>query len=339
MVNARVHTRGETPGLGGLAPSPSARRPSGMRLTTAGQPVELVLADLGTQALVRMRPLDMGHVAALAEVPQRWPAIVVARRSMRVLDGLHRVAAARRLGMKTIAATLFEGDENEAFVLAVRSNSDQGLPLSLPERTRAARQMLGFSPQRSDRAIGEICGLDHKTVSRLRSEAPPSGGDPHLDARVGRDQRSRPVDVASLRSRIAAAVSETPNHSLRQIAHRVGTSPETVRDVRARLARGESPIPLGARPVARNTPSPRPHRAALPKWATDSACRAEPGRAEFASWFDAGARSIDWPRFVDVVPLSRAYSIADQARTYAEAWRSFAEALESRTRGGTSRTR
>jgi ParB-like chromosome segregation protein Spo0J len=310
-----------------------SRQRSGIRLAVSRTPVELALADLHTEALVRLRPIDTAHVAALAEVRHLWPPIVVAARTMNVLDGVHRVAAAHRLGLTTLPGELFEGDDNEAFVAAVRSNTEHGLPLSLAERSRAARKVLGFSPERSDRAIGEICGLDHKTVSRLREEANrPSGANPQSDVRVGRDQRTRPVDVAMLRSRIAAAITEAPGESLRQIARRVGASPETVRDVRARLARGENPVPAGARPLAGPLPLPISKPVALPRWSTDSACRAAPGTAEFAAWFDAGGRSVEWARYVGVVPLSRAYSIADQARRYAEAWRSFAEALEARTR-------
>jgi ParB-like chromosome segregation protein Spo0J len=330
MVDAGINTTQDA-----LAPqhSRATRARSGIRLATSRTPVELALADLHTEALVRLRPVDPAHVAALAEVRHLWRPIVVATRTMNVLDGVHRVAAARRLGLTHLAGELFEGDDNEAFVTAVRSNTEHGLPLSLAERSRAARKMLGFSPQRSDRAIGEICGLDHKTVSRLREElVRPSGENPQSDVRVGRDQRTRPVDVATLRSRIAAAIAETPNESLRQIARRVGASPETVRDVRARLARGESPVPLGALHVAGPVTLPRSRPVSLPTWSADSACRAAPGTVEFAAWFDAGSRSLEWPGFVDIVPLSRAYSVADQARTYAEAWRSFAEALEARTR-------
>jgi hypothetical protein len=309
-----------------------SHRRGGIRLAASRGPVELALADLHSEALVRIHPIDAGHVAMLAEVPHRWPPIVVSARTMQVLDGLHRVAAARSLGLKTIAGELFEGNDNEAFVVAVRGNTEQGLPLSLAERTRAATKVLGFSPERSDRAIAEICGLDHKTVGRLREETlRPSGENPQSDVRTGRDRRSRPVDVATLRNRIAAAVLESPGESLRQIARKVGASPETVRDVRARLARGESPIPAGMQPITEIIFTPPTKTVTLPKWSADSACRAEPETAEFAAWFDAAGQSVEWVRYVDRVPLSRAYSVADQARTYAEAWRAFAEALEART--------
>jgi ParB-like chromosome segregation protein Spo0J len=304
-----------------------------LRLASSRGAVDFRVADLRIEPLVRLGPLDAGHVAALAEVPDQWPPIVVAAVSMIVLDGVHRVAAARRLGLTSIAGHLFTGDDDEAFVLAVRGNAEHGLPLSLAERSRAARRLLERSPERSDRAIGQICGLDHKTVGRLRGgPRRPSGDSPHSDVRVGRDRRSRPIDIAGLRTRIAAAVSEAPEESLRHIAKRVGASPETVRDVRARLSRGDDPVPTGARAAALPLLPAAPASVPLPAWAADSACRSASEAAAFAAWFDAGARAVEWKKFVDAVPLSRAYEIADQARTYAESWRGFAEALERRTR-------
>jgi hypothetical protein len=208
------------------------------------------------------------------------------------------------------------------------------LPLSLAERSWAARRLLSSQPDRSDRATAAICGLDHKTVARLRDQVrSPSGEIPRSDVRIGRDHRARPIDAAGLRIRIAAALADAPEESLRQIAHRVGASPETVRDVRARLARGDDPVPSGARHVA-DPPLPPPPPVVWPAWAADTACRSVPDAAEFGAWFDQGAASLDWRRFVEVVPLSRVYEIADQARAYADAWRHFAEALERRTRQG-----
>ncbi|HLG66245.1 MAG TPA: hypothetical protein VKV36_00070 [Acidimicrobiales bacterium] len=305
---------------------------TGLRLSATDEAVELRVGALRAEPLVRLGPVDSGHVAALAEVPDRWPPILVAARTMFVLDGVHRVAAARRLGLERIAGTFFEGDDDDAFAAAVERNAAHGLPLSMAERNRAARCLLALSPGRSDRAIAEICGLDHKTVARLRATGRPGGEDPRAAVRIGRDRRARPLDAAALRTRIAAVVVEAPKESLRQIARRVGASPETVRDVKARLARGDDPVPHSAQPAPLLPPPAPDPLPALTSWSRDSACRSATGAAEFASWFDSGARSLEWPRFVDAVPLSRVYPVADQARLYADAWRSFADALEHRTR-------
>ncbi|MFE3193073.1 ParB N-terminal domain-containing protein [Nocardia sp. NPDC059240] len=104
----------------------------------------------------------------LTESSTPLPAIIVHRRTMRVVDGAHRLAAAKELGHETIAVRFFDGSENEAFVLAVHANIAHGLPLSLAERKAAARRLVLSHPQWSDRLIADVAGLSHKTVSAER---------------------------------------------------------------------------------------------------------------------------------------------------------------------------
>ena len=281
-----------------------------------------------------MRPLDEGHVTVLAEIAERWPPILVSAGSMLVLDGAHRVAAARKLGLTSIDAVLFDGDDRDAFAEAVQRNNAHGLPLTLAERRNAAARILDEHAEWSDRAIAQICALDHKTVGKIRGRdgnRRPSGELHQLAERVGRDGRRRPVNPLALRTRILEALAQEPGASLRAIARRVGASPETVRDVRARLGRGEDPVPAGLRTRRREPRPPVELPAQLrARWAQDNAFRSDPQRAEFASWFDdknVGRESLG---YVPVVPLSRVYEVVEQARVRAEIWRSFAQRLELR---------
>lgn len=295
--------------------------------------VSVLVADLQPGPAVRRQPLDHSHVAALAELPERWPPILVSSGTMAVVDGMHRVAAARHLGLLSMRARIFEGNDHEALIEAVRANVTHGLPLRLDERTGAARQILAGSPDRSDRAIAEICGIDHKTVARLRATLATSADSPAPVTRMGRDHRVRPVNAAELRDRIVAALAETPGASLRKIAQRVGASPETVRKVQALQAQSHDPQTATPTSPARAPESaPWSAIATPPAWAVDTACQARPDAAEFAAWFDAAAASGEWARYVQAVPLSRIYEVSDQARAYARSWVAFADAVEGRTR-------
>ena len=60
----------------------------------------------------------------------------------------------------------------------------------------------------------------------------------------------------------------------------------------------------------------------------DAAFSSRVDGAEFAAWFDQGAISDDWYRWVGAVPLSRVYEVADDARARASYWGKFAEAIE-----------
>lgn len=123
------------------------------------------------------------HVRLLAETESPLPAIIVHRTTMRVIDGVHRLQAARTQGWPTIAVKYFDGTDDEAFALAVQANVSHGLPLSLVERKAAARKLVASHPQWSDRLIASVIGLSHKTVGVERRR---SGGEStRLNSRVG----------------------------------------------------------------------------------------------------------------------------------------------------------
>ncbi|MCD9878915.1 ParB/RepB/Spo0J family partition protein [Streptomyces guryensis] len=120
---------------------------------------------------------------------------------MRVIDGMHRLEAARIRGERTVRARFFEGSEEEAFILAVETNTKHGLPLTLADRKAAALRIVTARPDLSDRAVAAKVGLAHKTVGAIRRS---SGEIPQLAARVGRDGRVRSV-VRSGRDERAAS--------------------------------------------------------------------------------------------------------------------------------------
>jgi ParB-like chromosome segregation protein Spo0J len=287
-----------------------------------GDVVLVPLARLTMKPSYREAGVNQDHVERLVGLGGRWPPILVHQDNGLVIDGAHRVVAARQLRLERIAASLFCGDPDEALIEFVRRNVYHGLPLTLRERKRAASQVLLARPEWSDRRIAEICALSPKTVGRLRLAVPdcPSTEIPQLDTRtrVGRDNRSRPVNSASVRARVIEAIEEQPGASLRSVAAAAGVSPETVRIVRMNMNRP------AAEAVA--FPAPREEAPVIRDLAVAS-CDAE----DFDAWFDRTAVSADdrWHR-ADMVPLSRAYEVADEARRRSEAWLEFAKSLEAR---------
>lgn len=284
--------------------------------------VMVAVGDLAITPSFRETGVTHEHVAHLVAMRGHWPPILVARRDGLVIDGVHRVAAARLLGLARIEAVLFDGGAEEALIEFVRRNVYHGLPLTLGERKRAAARILVAQPAWSDRRIAELCAISPKTVARLRPNAPrrPTEESSHLDirSRIGRDNRCRPVDSASARSRIAEEIRARPDASLRAIAATVGVSPETVRSVRMSLQCAHD-VDAGSRQI--ETP-----------WKDDAAILSSDDGEDFVAWFDRTAMTEDdvWRR-VDAVPLSRVYEIADEARRRATAWTQFARTLEARS--------
>lgn len=83
--------------------------------------------------------LNDDHCRMLAATADALPPVVVHSRTMRVVDGNHRVRAAVLSGRQEIAARMFEGSADEAFVLAIRLNTVHGRGLLLPARTARRR--------------------------------------------------------------------------------------------------------------------------------------------------------------------------------------------------------
>ena len=298
-------------------------RPSG------DQVVEVALSALRPADSPRTSGEDQAHVRTLAETDAELPPILVHRASMRVIDGAHRIAAARLRGAYTIRARFFDGDDAAAFLLAVKSNVLQGLPLTLAERKLAAQRIVRSHPQWSDRAIAAVAGLDHKTVGSIRRCL--IGEIPQSVKRIGRDGRARPVDNSEGRTKAGQLIAEFPHASIRQIAQTVGMSTATVQDVRKRVLGGSDPVPARAAQPRREQVTELPRqsggrdRAAIIKaLRTDPSLRfTDSGRA-LLRWLDACAAPADWDALVNSLPPHAASLVAEVAQSFATQWQQFA---------------
>ena len=286
---------------------------------------------------LRAGGLNVAHVAALAEVSEGWPPIVVTEDNV-LVDGHHRVAAAQQLGLDRIAAVVFKGSRADAYVEAVRSNISHGMPLTLSERRRAGAQILAVHPTWSDRRIAGCCGLSAKTIKRLRESSPARSRavDRGQRADTGRDgscptgRRRRPP------ASIVAELERYPDASLRTIAASVGASPETVRSVRNQLrADGENPnVPLEPASERRRAHGVAPANAMTVGSRSARTSRSRPERTARASPRGSTRSSVRrsdlWDQ-AEAVPLSRVYVVADECRRRAKFWEDFADTVESRS--------
>jgi ParB-like chromosome segregation protein Spo0J len=189
----------------------------------------------------RLNGEDKAHIARLAETETPLPPILVDRRTMRVIDGMHRLMAVSLQGRETIDVRFFDGNDADVFLRAVEENVAHGLPLSQADRRTAAERIIASHPHMSDRAIAHSVGLAAKTVAGIRKGS--SEETSQSNVRVGRDGRVRPMDSGAGRRRAAELLAQRPDASLRDVARAAGVSPATVLDVRQRLERGESPVP------------------------------------------------------------------------------------------------
>ncbi|MBF6052924.1 hypothetical protein GO002_13655 [Streptomyces eurocidicus] len=315
------------------------------------------VSDLFLADSPRVDGVVEGHVRKLAGLETPLPPIVVQRHTMRVIDGMHRLLAAKRRGAERLPVQFFDGSDEEAFLLAVRLNAQHGLPLSRADRRAAASRFIASHPEWSDRRVAATTGLSAATVGSIRKRSTDETA--QLTARTGRDGKARPLRPAEGRLRAAELIKERPESSLRQIAAAAGVAPATVRDVRERLRQGRDPVPdklrnldgADRRPSATAGPATRTRsatgvRAAAvtdpggtnplpdgPSTAVDSLRRdpslrfSEAGR-ELLRLLTVNAMPREsWEQLAAAVPAHRRDVCASLAREHARRWAAFSDLL------------
>jgi len=302
------------------------------------------------------------HVQLLAGVAgsAELPPILVQERSGRVIDGMHRLEAARQRGNTDIDACLLDCTDDEALVLAIRSNTLHGLPLSKADRICGAKRVLVAHPDWSDRTIAGVAGLSAKTVASLRNRSTDEAQ--FHGKRLGRDGKRRPVSAGEGRLRAAEYIHAHPEAPLRQVAREADVSLGTVHDVRARIRQGMDPegnrrlapaeriadrgahrVPTGGpagRPISINRGQLQRHddgdvpsswSSISAKLAGDPAIRYTEGGKEFLRWMALRAEHIDeWRELIDAIPDHWLGGIASVAETISEEWGQFAVRLRGR---------
>jgi ParB-like chromosome segregation protein Spo0J len=348
---ARTAQLGNSPGHMGQFvpyPIPDGESDSGPRRGVVSIS-ELIPADP-----LRSSGEDQAHIVRLAESYEMLPPILVHRDTMRVIDGMHRVQAAKLKGYSEITVEFFDGTVEDAFLQAVGLNVVHGLPLSLSDRKAATQRILLMRPELSDRAIATLTGLSGKTVAGIRGRSTIENS--HVAVRLGSDGRMRPVDPATGRREAAMLFGKFPDASLREIAASAGISPSTARDVRQRLKNGEDPAQRKPKGRTRNAAAPAspqasvvpvppgkihalsshetgdPREVILSKLRKDPSLRLSEAGRKLLRWLHGHAVGMnDWNGLVDAVPPHCAHSVADLARRTAEAWNDFAIQLERRS--------
>lgn len=288
---------------------------------------------------------DVVHARRLAESEGELPPILVHRQTMRVIDGMHRLAAAVLRGEDRIRARLYEGAVEDAFVLAVEANIAHGLPLTRADREAAVLRIINTHPQWSDRIVAARTGLSGKTVSAIRRRS--TARIPQSNARLGSDGRVRPLNGAEGRWRASEVIAARPGTPLREVARTAGIAVSTAHDVRERMRRGEDPVPAKLR-VEAEDPGQRdravPHgnvtesrlaeidfMARLDVLNRDPSLRiSESGRRILRLLNTHAAISAQWKYLMDDIPPHCMNTLVEFAIGYAASWHVFADELNRR---------
>jgi hypothetical protein len=346
QLHAAKFPAGSIPTNGHSSSGPSAFARSGIaQHQITATPTAVPINQLKSADSPRLGGLNIDHAQSLADADAELPPIIVRRANMRIIDGMHRLNAAMLRGEDLIRVQFFEGDERDAFLLAVESNVTHGLPLKVAERRAAAARIIRSHPQMSDRSIAIVSGLAAKTVAAIRAT---DDDCTQVSARIGLDGRVRPLNTADGRRIAGTMFLNHPDASLRKVARDAGISVGTARDVRERIRRGGDPtLPRhrerspgengGAKSSAagniRRTADMVDHHSILEQLYRDPSLRYRDSGRTLLRWL--GLRAIsrqDWEGIVPTIPPHCAIVIARIARGSALAWADFADVLDQLVR-------
>lgn len=330
-------------------------------------------------ALDRLKPADsprlggenLEHVRLLASAGTVWPPILVHRQTMRVIDGMHRLRAARLRGMGEIEAVYFDGDDDEAFLQAIEENIAHGLPLSLSDRKAAALRILKTHSDWSDRFIGQVVSLSPKTVGTIRRGA--SADIPASSTRVGRDGRHRRLRAAGAGGVVGAGVDPGVEKAMLRsggaprelVVKRLSPVPAQFsrRDVGQRACNGLSPDGGDGRSAragavaqaatataaaaarrsrqaggaARGSNVAADSRAIVQALSRDPSLRlTDPGRDLLRLLITRAVEPGEWEALAAAVPPHCADAVAALATAYARAWTELAEQVRQHSHAAVS---
>lgn len=181
-----------------------------------GRKVALASIAIDSRLVIRDR-LDEDAVARYTQMYQAGlsRALVVHKGTMRLLDGHHRLEAAKRAGLTEVWVEEREGHEADLLAEVYRANRSHGVPLSTAERDRLIRRLYlecGWTQAR----IAQLVGLTQQGVSHILSVRGTSS------CNVDKRQRLRDEDMPAVaRLLLGGATHE-------EVAERFGVARSTV---------------------------------------------------------------------------------------------------------------
>jgi predicted RNA-binding Zn-ribbon protein involved in translation (DUF1610 family) len=142
-----------------------------------------------------------------------------------VYDGFHRGEAAKMVGM-LLLVNLRPGNRTEAEWLALTANQKHGLHRTNQDKQRVVRQALlhPYGVQLSNREIARHCGVDDKTVGRIRRAMEVTAELPQLNKRVVKkaNRETYEIDTTHIGARPVQPAVETSH----RLAQATGQSPK-----------------------------------------------------------------------------------------------------------------
>ncbi len=192
--------------------------------------VTSIRTDGGTQSRVQLDWLAVDEYTHAMQEGATFPPVVVFHdgQDYWCADGFHRLQAAERAGLETVAADVRQGTRRDAVLYSVGANSSHGVRRTNADKRAAVLLLLNDEEWKrwNNSEIARRCMVDEGTVRKMRlSSEVPMIDIPRLATRNGRTYM---MDTAAIGKRAEAAPAEPePAPLLRTIEeiHRIAMTP------------------------------------------------------------------------------------------------------------------
>ena len=168
--------------------------------------------DRGTQTRASISGATVTEYAECMRRKAKFPPIKVYRVNgeLWVVDGYHRLEAAKQCGFDTIEAEVFDGTRSDAILASLQANQTHGLRRSNADKRSAAKLGLKEFPNSSARDIADWCGVSHELVASIKRKRPGSnhGSEGKTRGRDGKWRKMRRPAAARATGEHAKGTSE-----------------------------------------------------------------------------------------------------------------------------------
>ena len=129
-----------------------------------------------------IRPLNEDAIQRYMELYQSGneKAIIAQAKTQRVIDGFHRLAAAKRLKLDKVSVEFVDVEDHDIRALAYKYNKAHGVPISREERDKLIID-LRMKDGKTQTQIADIVGLSRQAISKIISNATSSNADKGVD--------------------------------------------------------------------------------------------------------------------------------------------------------------
>jgi hypothetical protein len=132
-----------------------------------------ITVDTALQARVKMSEPVVQEYAALMMSDVTFPPVVLFDDGVKkyLVDGFHRLYAAKRVGRDRIQAVIHNGNKHDGFMYSLQANATHGLQRSNEDKRHCVMKLLDDFEyiDKSDREIAELCAVSHPFVGKLRA--------------------------------------------------------------------------------------------------------------------------------------------------------------------------